>query len=353
MTSPIRPIRSIRHVRLTAAICTRDRVRELQRALSSLVAQEEPPDEILVIENAPRDERTREMVERHFPGKRPRVRYIAEPVPGLDFARNRALAEATGEVIAFLDDDAVADPGWAGALRRPFVDPEVGAVTGRVEALSTETPGQQLVEANGGYSRGRRRIRLPEDAHLPLHGRRAPRIAWAVSVGSGCSLAVRTELLRRIGGFDEALDLGSELPGGGDHDALWRVLEAGSSVVYEPSALARHEHRQDLAAARSQIVGHQRALVAFLVKSLHRARGRRRFGILCFLLWRLGKPAVRLVRRANGKDPLPAPVLLRMLADCWAGLWAYPVARRTAARRRSRFHPLSPSGPWSPSPDPS
>lgn len=349
MTSPIPPIRSIRHVRLTAAICTRDRMRELQRALSSLIAQEEPPDEILVVENAPRDERTRKMVERHFPGKRPRVRYIAEPVPGLDFARNRALAEATGEVIAFLDDDAVADPGWAGALRRPFVDPEVGAVTGRVEALSTETPGQRLVEANGGYSRGRRRIRLPEDAHLPLHGRRAPRIAWAVSVGSGCSLAVRTELLRRIGGFDEALDLGSELPGGGDHDALWRVLEAGSSVVYEPSALARHEHRRDLAAARSQIVGHQRALVAFLVKSLHRARGRRRFGILFFLLWRLGKPAVRLVRRATGRDPLPVPVLLRMLADCWAGLWAYPVARRTAARRRSRFSPP----PWSPSPDPS
>jgi GT2 family glycosyltransferase len=353
MTSPIRPIRSIRHVRLTAAICTRDRVRELQRALSSLVAQEEPPDEILVVENAPRDERTREMVERHFPGTRPRVRYVAEPVPGLDFARNRALAEATGEVIAFLDDDAVADPGWAGALRRPFVDPGVGAVTGRVEALSTDTPGQRLVEANGGYSRGRRRIRLPEDAHLPLHGRPAPRIAWAVSVGSGCSLAVRTELLRKIGGFDEALDLGSELPGGGDHDALWRVLEAGSSVVYEPLALARHEHRRDLAAARSQIVGHQRALVAFLVKSLHRARGRKRFGILFFLLWRLGKPIVRLVRRANGKDPLPAPVLLRMLADCWAGLWAYPVARRTAARRRSRFPPLPPTGPWSPSPDPS
>jgi GT2 family glycosyltransferase len=326
---------------LTAAICTRDRPKELRRALASLRAQTAPPDEILVIENAPRDGRVREMIEHDFPG----VRWMAEPVPGLDFARNHALAAATGDLVAFLDDDAVADPGWAAALRAPFADPRVGAVTGRVEALATDTPGQQLVEANGGYSRGLRRVRLPEEAEQPLHGRRAPRIAWAVSVGSGCSLAVRRALLLEIGGFDEALDLGAELPGGGDHDALWRVLEAGASVVYEPAALARHEHRRDLAAAGRQIVGHQRALVAFLVKSLRRARGRRRLGIFVFLLWRLGKPAVRLARRAVGRDPLPMPLLLHMLAACWAGLWAYPAARRTAARRRS----LS----WSASPSPS
>lgn len=325
-------------MRLTAALCTRDRPDELRRALASLLAQTEPPDEILVVENAPRDRRVRDLIERDFPG----VRWTPEPVPGLDFARNRALAAATGDLVAFLDDDAVADAGWAAALRQPFADPRVGAVTGRVEALATETAGQRLVEANGGYSRGMRRIRLPEDAGLPLHGRRAPLIAWAVSVGSGCSLAVRRSLLLAIGGFDEALDLGAELPGGGDHDALWRVLEAGSSVVYEPAALARHEHRRDLAAAGRQIVGHQRALVAFLVKSLRRARGRRRLGILLFLLWRLGKPLARLTRRVAGRDPLPARLLLRLLAGCWAGLWAYPAARRAAARRRSL--------PWSTSP---
>ena len=326
---------------LTVAICTRDRPEELRRALASLRAQTAPPDEILVVENAPRDGSVREMIERGFPG----VHWLPEPVPGLDFARNRALEAATGDVVAFLDDDAVADPGWAAALRAPFADPRVGAVTGRVEALATDTPGQRLVEANGGYSRGMRRVRLPEEADLPLHGRRAPRIAWAVSVGSGCSLAVRRSLLLDIGGFDEALDLGAELPGGGDHDALWRVLESGASVVYEPAALARHEHRRDLAAAGRQIVGHQRALVAFLVKSLRHAHGRRRLGIFVFLLWRLAKPAVRLARRAAGRDPLPAPLLLHMLAGCWAGLWAYPAARRTAARRRSL--------PWSVSPTPS
>ena len=323
---------------LTVALCTRDRPELLRRALASLAAQTPPPAEILVIDNAPADGRTRD-VALATEGMMAGVRYLVEPVPGLDFARNRALAAASQEVVAFLDDDAVAEPGWAAALLAPFADPAVGAVTGRVEPLETATAGQRLVEANGGYSRGDETIRLPRDAGRPLHGRRAPRIAWAVSVGSGCSLAVRRRLLLGLGGFDEALDLGAALPGGGDHDALWRVLEAGADVVYEPAARARHEHRRDLAAAWSQIAGHQRALVAFLVKSLvkspPRARGARRLGIFLFLAWRLVKPAVRLARRAAGRDPLPARLLLRMLGACWAGLWAYPAARRAARRRKA------------------
>jgi glycosyltransferase involved in cell wall biosynthesis len=322
----------MRAVELSVALCTRDRPEQLRRALASLAAQTVPPGEVLVIDNAPGDGRTRRLVESEFPV----FRYAAEPVPGLDFARNRALRTATGDVLAFLDDDAVADPGWTAALLAPFQDPNVGAVTGRVEALAAETEGQRLVEANGGYGRGTSPVRLPRDADRPLHGRRAPLIAWAVSVGSGCSLAVRRDLMLRLGGFDEALDLGPALPGGGDHDALWRVLESGSDVVYEPAALAFHEHRRDLAAAFIQIAGHQRALVALLVKSLARARGRRRLGLLVFLAWRLVKPAVRLARRIAGRDPLPAPLLLRMLRDCWRGLWAYPAARREAARRWER-----------------
>jgi glycosyltransferase involved in cell wall biosynthesis len=320
---------------LTVALCTRDRPELLRRALASLALQSPAPAEILVVDNAPRDGCTRQIVEEM---EQVAARYLVEPVPGLDFARNRALAAASQDVVAFLDDDAVAEPGWAAALLAPFADPEVGAVTGRVDALATETEAQRLFEANGGYARGEERIRLPRDAGRSLHGRRAPRIAWAVSVGSGCSLAVRRRLLLDLGGFDEALDLGPALPGGGDHDALWRVLEAGADVVYEPAARARHEHRRDLAAVQSQITGHQRALVAFLTKSLLRAEGlrsRRRLGLLAFLAWRLVKPLARLARRAAGRDPLPAGVLLRMAGECWAGLWAYPLARRAARRRKA------------------
>lgn len=315
---------------LTAAICTHDRPHLLKRALSSLVAQQGALAEILVVDNAPSDGRTRTLVADAFPS----VRYLHEPSPGLDFSRNRALRAATGEVVAFLDDDAVADPGWSAALTAAFQAPGVGAVTGRVEALTLETEAQRLFEANGGFGRGSRRVHLPHDAGQPLHGRRAPLIAWAVSVGSGCSLAVRRDLALRLGGFDEALDLGEVLPGGGDHDILWRVLESGYEVVYEPGALARHEHRREPAAMAAQVAGHQRALVALVVKILARTRGRRRAPIAAFLAWRLLKPGHRLARRAMGRDPLPASLLLRMWGDCLRGLWAYPLARREAERRR-------------------
>jgi len=97
---------------LTAVICTRDRPELLARALRSLLAQRHPPLEILVVDNAPSNELTRELLEREFP----MVRYVREPVPGLDFARNRAIREATGRYLAFLDDDAVAGPDWAAAI---------------------------------------------------------------------------------------------------------------------------------------------------------------------------------------------------------------------------------------------
>ena len=197
-----------------------------------------------------------------------------------------------------------------------------------------ETEGALVFEANGGFSRGHgpdpaargRRPAAPWAARRPL-------IAWAVSVGSGCSYAVRRATALALGGFDDALDLGAALPGGGDHDLLWRALQAGYGVVYEPAALAWHEHRPLAAGAHAQIVGHQRALLAFLTKHLLDGAGPR-MELAGYLSWRLVKPGVRLVRRAAGRDPLPAPVLARMWWNCWVGLVAYPRARRLARSRR-------------------
>jgi GT2 family glycosyltransferase len=314
---------------VTAAVCTRARPAMLRRALDSLSALTPPAAELIVVENAPTGDATREVV-----AASPGVRYVAEPVAGLDFARNRALREAQSDVVAFLDDDATADAGWAGALAARFAaDPRLAVCTGRVEALSLEAAGHRLFEANGGFSRGLNPVTLPRDAALPLGGRPAPLIAWAVSIGSGASYAVRRSTALELGGFDEALDLGPALPGGGDHDLLWRALQAGWHVGYEPAALAWHEHRADADDAARQIVGHQRALVAFLTKSLVQAPPAERPPLAAFLAWRLLKPGVRLASRAAGRDPLPAGALVSMWWNCWRGLTAYPAARRIARRR--------------------
>ena len=220
-------------------------------------------------------------------------------------------------------------------MRRVFEeDGSIGACTGRVEALGLETEAQRLFEANGGFGRGTRRISLPADATGRLRGLPAPLICWAVSLGAGCSMAFRRNAVDAIGGFDPALDLGSVLPGGGDLDAFWRVLQQGFTVVYEPRALVRHEHRRELSDVEDQLVGHQLALITFLTKTQKRSAGAQRFGILTYLLWRLVKPGTRLVRRLAGRDPLPSRVLLRMWGGCIRGLFAYPRMLRIAAARQ-------------------
>lgn len=323
----------VRATAVTVAICTRGRPDALRRALASVVAQQPPAAQILVIDNAPLDDATEDMVR----GEYPQVAYRQEPVPGLDFARNRALIEATEEIVLFVDDDVILEPGSLERLAKAFLDvPQAGACTGRVLALSLNTQGQRLFEANGGFERGAKRVRLPRDSRRLLHGLPAPRIAWALSVGSGSCLAVRRNVAVFLGGFDEALDLGPVLPGGGDHDMLWRILEAGHEVVYAPDVRARHSHRTSVDGVVAQIAGHQKALIALLTKTWEHSRLVDRVPILAYLAWRLIKPGFRLIARAVGRDPLPVSAILEMWRACWSGLTAYPMGMRVAATRRRK-----------------
>ena len=139
----------------------------------------------------------------------------------------------------------------------------------------------------------------------------------------------------KLGGFDEALDLGKVLPGGGDLDILWRALDRGHEVVYEPTVQARHEHRSDYNDSVNQIIEHNRSLIAMLTKALIFGRCGTRINIITFLLWRLIKPGVRLAQRLAGRDLLPLQALLRLWWNCWRGLGSYLTARRIAEQRRS------------------
>lgn len=316
---------------LTVAVCTHERPRLLERALTSLLRLSPPAAEILVIDNAPQSDATRRMLAASFGS----CRYIAEPVAGLDFARNRALREAREDVVAFLDDDAVAEPDWALHLWMTLHQhPDVRLCTGRTDALSQATDAQRLFECNGGYARGDRVVHLPYDARRRLHRLPAPLIAWAVSVGNGTNFAVHRATALAIGGFDEALELGAALHGGGDLDLFWRVLQAGHELMYQPLARAQHEHRSDMDAMARQLADHQRALVAFLVKSRRHARGRTRREVTVFLWWRLVKPVVRMVRRVVGQDPLPLPILWGMWRSALSGLTAYSAGIRVARQQR-------------------
>lgn len=147
----------------TVAVCTRDRTDDLRRCLDALRTLPDDGQEVLVVDNCPSSDATRDLVAR-YPG----VRYVREERAGLDIARNRALHEARGDVVAFTDDDAAADPGWLRALLRNFGDPRTLCVTGLTMPLELETEAQEWFERTSSFGRGFWRATYDGTVHSTL-----------------------------------------------------------------------------------------------------------------------------------------------------------------------------------------
>jgi GT2 family glycosyltransferase len=229
---------------LTASvvICTRDRPEDLHNALRAASRLAYKDCELIVVDNAPSSDATERVVEDF-----PRARYVREPRRGLDAARNRGVREATGDIVAFTDDDAVVEPEWLGALLANFGDARVMCTTGLTLPLELETEGQELFEEHCSFCRGFRRRIFDGQSDNPL----------AVgAVGAGANMAIRRDLLTLIGGFDERLDAGTATRSGGDHEMFVRILSAGYRIVYDPSALSWHRHRRSRADVFQTVFGY-------------------------------------------------------------------------------------------------
>src|SRR5262249_41467957 len=162
---------------------------------------------------APQTDQTKRVVER-YPG----VRYVCEMTPGLNVARNRAIREASGDIVAFTDDDAVPERGWLDNLLRNFGDSRVQCVTGLTLPIELETEAQEMFEAISSFARGFRR-------HI-FDGQHVNPVAVG-QVGAGANMAIRRRAIEDVGPFDERLDGGMPTRSGGDHEMFIRLLSAG------------------------------------------------------------------------------------------------------------------------------
>jgi GT2 family glycosyltransferase len=318
---------------LTTAVCTKDHPEDLDRCLKRLMALRAGEGggdfEILVVDNAPSDGRTRETVALFPP-----ARYVVEPKPGLNFARNRALREAAGEWIAFIDDDVSVDRYWLDGLREALVrHPDAAAVTGLVLPSELETEAQILFERAGGFEKSFETIRygrtLPGHPFYPCVGGK---------FGTGCNMAFSRRVVLELGGFDDALDTGYPLPGGGDTDMLYRVVRAGHPLVYEPRFLVFHRHRREYAHLRRQYCrSWGQGLMAFVVKT-YRSDVAQRTNLRRLVLWWLGYKLNGLSRSLAGQHVLPPGMIL---AELWGGIvglfGAYPRSVRRTERIRRQY----------------
>ncbi|WP_399887420.1 glycosyltransferase [Streptomyces sp. BBFR51] len=247
----------------TVVVATRERAGPLARALDSLLAQDHPDFDVVVVDNAPLTGETRDLVLRKY-GER--VRYVCEPVPGLAVAHNRGLALARGEVAAFTDDDVVADPRWLTELTAPFTaDPRLGCTTGLILPARLGTPAQVLLESHGGFAKGFT-PRTYDPEHPPADEPLFPFTAGRF--GSGANMAFRTAVLRTVGGFDPATGAGTRARGGDDLYGFVRVLAQGRRLRYTPSALVWHHHRETWRDLETQAFGYGAGLTAYLTAVL-------------------------------------------------------------------------------------
>ncbi|MEV0094715.1 glycosyltransferase [Streptomyces sp. NPDC050738] len=275
---PAPPVKPGDLPRASIIVASRERPGQLARALDSLLVQDHPDYEIVVVDNAPSTTATRDMVEENYAPKG--VRYVHEPVPGLASAHNRGVAAAEGAVLAFTDDDVIADPHWLTALAAPFdADPRLACVTGLILPALLNTPAQILLESHGGFAKGFV-PRLFDPAAPPPDEPLFPFTAG--EFGSGANMAFRAGPLREVGGFDPGTGVGTAAKGGDDLYAFARIVVGGHRLRYTPQAVVWHHHRETWKDLENQAYGYGAGLTAYLTAIILR-----RPGLLPALLARL------------------------------------------------------------------
>jgi GT2 family glycosyltransferase len=299
----------------TIAVCTRNRPSSLRRCLDSLAPQIDATTELVVVDSAPSSPDVRPIATEFG------AHYLITSRPGLSLARNVALRAARHDVIAFIDDDAVAAPDWVQRLEDSFADPSVVCVTGRILPLELRTEAQRCFEEHFSFDRGP----LPAQ-----YSQQDPRPWFAINpwpVGVGCNMAFRRRLFDVIGPFDEALGVGTIAGGADEIDVFRRLLRAGYTVTYNPAALVHHQHRVTMSAVRSQVWSYGKSYTALMTKSIlyekHMIGQALRLTIYGF--FRQGR---RCVRWLLGRPSPPMSLILSETLGHLVGLMAYAYLRR-------------------------
>jgi GT2 family glycosyltransferase len=235
---------------------------QLRRCVARLTELDHPNFEVIVVDNR------REGAPVELPG----ARVVREPRPGISAARNRGLAEADGEIVAFTDDDVEVDRGWLRALGERFArEGGLAAVTGLVVPAELETPAQIFFEQSGsGLDRGYEPLAFELDGRFRIRrvasdgSERVHSLYKAGELGLGSNMAFRASVLRAMGGFDVALGTGTPTHGGEDLAMLMELIADGHRLGYEPSAIVHHTHRATLDDLERQIHGYGVGFTAML-----------------------------------------------------------------------------------------
>lgn len=237
-------------VPVSVIICTRNRPSYVYKCLGELRKAACLPQEIIVVDNASSDNKTREIVKQF-----PEVIYVAEPRIGLDIARNTGISKARCSIVAFTDDDVLIHPLWVYRVWETFQTASVAAMTGLVIAMTLDTESQFIFEKYWSFNRGYL-DKIYDKDYFSFSN--APPV-W--EIGAGANMAFRKSIFEEVGYFHELLDVGAA-GCNGDSEMWFRILAKGNILHYNPRAVVYHEHRRDIKALRKQIFNYMRGFTA-------------------------------------------------------------------------------------------
>ena len=281
----------------SVVIPTRNRRATLAALLARVAPQAQSAGaEVVVVDNGSTDGTREALARLEADG---RVRVVLEPTPGATRARNAGARAACGDVLAFIDDDALPCDGWLAALLAPFVNPRVAAAGGRVSlrfagALPTWWD-SALATYLAAYDLG------PEPAALGAR-------PWYDSP-RGPNLAVRRDALLAVGGFNLRLGPRAGRPSVGEEsDLCLRLLARGHEIRYVPGAVV--EHLVDPARLHPSWF-FQRAFWTGWSEAMNGLAHRRLRKVAGLLRWHYRLRAFRLPYRPRGE-----PEAARVRAEC-------------------------------------
>jgi glycosyltransferase involved in cell wall biosynthesis len=302
---------------LTIVVCINGLAPNLRRCLQVLECYGthlpgiDQQAQLLVVDSAPVDDANKKIC-LEFPS----VHYVQEIRPGLNFARNRAIDEAHGELLAYIDQHVQVDRCWLSTLLQTLSEyPEASAYSGQVLPAELETIAQLEFERDGGFRLGfkpqlfdaasRQGFLYPCDAG---------------QIGSSVNVIFRRSILRQLWGFDEALNAGDELPGGGVSDLLYRLIRAGHSIAYDPGILVFHSHLREA----DELADHYRYVrgkskMAAAVKNF-RTDHQNRPRLMLYVGWWFSHRSWCLLKSLLGQYPVTPGILAGELMGGFAGL---------------------------------
>jgi len=216
--------------RISVIVCTLDGAATIGESLDAIQRLAYPNVEAIVVDDGSTDA-TAEIVAAH-----PRIRLIRTPNRGLSAARNSGLRAATGELVAYLDDDAYPDPHWLDYAERALRDGvHVGVGGPNLPVPDDGLVAESVANAPGG----------------PVHVLLSDTVAEHIP---GCNMVFRRDRLLAIGGFDEQFRVA-----GDDVDVCWRLQERGWTLGFHSAAVVWHHRRGSVRGFWRQQRGYGRA----------------------------------------------------------------------------------------------